>query len=287
MIETNRTLSKNEAKVVLDLEWRAQKSLTAAELRSMLGASDGYARFVAHRLVQKGWLRRVRPGLFQLVAAERGPEGVSDTNPLTVGALLVEPYFFSFGTACTHHGFTEQVFAEVYIACRTAKRPVTIHGARYVFAPVQAERFYGFEHVDALGSRVQMATKERAVLDALDRPHYAGGLREVSRIVGKAAGRLSWDAMVDAATKWNESAAVQRLGYFIDLHHIVLPADVRERLLALVAPQSKLLLGPRAEWGTRGRLVQPWGVVENVPREQLLDAEHDGRRRRSFPKRSV
>jgi hypothetical protein len=30
MIETERTLSKNEAKVVLDLEWRGQKAVTAA-----------------------------------------------------------------------------------------------------------------------------------------------------------------------------------------------------------------------------------------------------------------
>ena len=79
MAATDRTLSKNEAKIVLGLEWRAQKAVTAAEMRSILGASDGYARFVAHRLVKKGWLQRIRPGLFQLVPAERGPEGVSDT----------------------------------------------------------------------------------------------------------------------------------------------------------------------------------------------------------------
>jgi hypothetical protein len=35
-----RTLSKNEAKVILDLEWRGQATVTLAELRQALGASD-------------------------------------------------------------------------------------------------------------------------------------------------------------------------------------------------------------------------------------------------------
>jgi predicted transcriptional regulator of viral defense system len=285
MTATARTLSKNEAKIVLDLEWRAQKAITAAEMRSILGASDGYARFVAHRLVQKGWLQRVRPGLFQLVPAERGPEGVSDTNSLTIGPLLVDPYFFSFGTACTHYGFTEQVFAEVYVACRTPKRPVTVRGTRYVFASVPERRFFGFEEVEVLGSKVQMATRERAVLDALDRPRYAGGIREVSPIVGKAASRLSWEKLLGLAGRWDESAGIQRLGYFLDLHHVELPANVRDRLRALIRPGSKVHLGSRAEWGTSGHLVQPWDIIENVPREQLLEKDRERRRKRAFPKR--
>jgi hypothetical protein len=59
-----RTRSGNEAKVVLDLE---------------------------------------SPGLFPLIPADRGREAVADTKSLLVGAALVHPYFFSFGTACTHH----------------------------------------------------------------------------------------------------------------------------------------------------------------------------------------
>jgi predicted transcriptional regulator of viral defense system len=282
MIETERTLSKNEAKVVLDLEWRGQKAVTAAELREMLGGSDGYARFFAHRLVDKGWLERVRPGLFQLVPADRGREGIGDTNPLSTGALLAEPYFYSFATACTHHGLTEQVFAEVYLACGASKRAVTIRGTHYVFAHVPQHRFFGFEETNVLGANVLMATPERAVLDALNRPRFAGGIREVARIVANAARRISWERLLDLTARWNESAIAQRLGYFVDLHQVELPPHVREALCALVAPASKVHMGPRGQWGTGGRLVHPWGIIENVPRELLVEPE---RHTRTFPKR--
>lgn len=278
----DRTLSKNEAKVVLDLEWRGEKTVTLEQLRAALGASEGYARYIAHQLVRKGWLERLRPGLFQFIPAERGREAVADTNPLLAGAVLVQPYFFSFGTACTHHGLTEQVFAEVYIACRVRRRPEVIRGTRYVFAHVSEQRFYGFDETSALGTSVQMATTERALLDALDRPHYAGGLGEVSRMVRRAMPRLANERLLDMLSRWGESALVQRLGYLIDLHGIEVPAPTRTALAKLVHPGSKVLLGPRRKWGTSGTLASTWNIVENVPREVLVEKGEEQRRRVKF-----
>lgn len=277
-----RTLSENEAKVVLDLEWRGQKTVTLADVRSALDASDAYARYVAHRLVKKGWLERLRPGLFQLVPAERGREGVADTHPLAAGAVLVEPYFFSFGTACTYHRLTEQSFSEVYIACRVRRRPEMIRGKRYVFVQLPEGRYFGHEETPVLGQVVRMATVERALLDALDRPRYAGGIGEVSRIVRRGAGRVSWDRLLELAGRWQQSAIVQRLGHLLDLHGAGVPQAVREQLLGLASPKSKAHLGSRRRWGTAGRLARPWNVIENVPVEVLVEARDRGRRRVSF-----
>jgi predicted transcriptional regulator of viral defense system len=265
-----RTLSKNEAKVILDLEWHGQKTVTLAELRDVLGASESYARYLAHRLVKKGWLERLQPGLFHLVPADRGREGIGDTNSLAIGAVLVSQAFFSFGTACTHHGLTEQVFAEVYLACREQRRPQMIRGRRYVFIRLSEHRFFGFEETLVLGQPVQMATQERALLDAIDRPQYAGGIGEVSQIAATAAEKVSWEALVDLARRWGSSALVQRLGYLFDLHEAEVPAEVRSGLLELVRPRSKIHLGSRQRWGTTGKLARLWNVIVNVPRDVLI-----------------
>jgi predicted transcriptional regulator of viral defense system len=280
-----RTLSRTEAKVVLDLEWRNQKTITLAELRQTLGASEVYARKLAHGLVKKGWFERLRPGLFLLVPAARGREGVADMNPLAVGAVLVSPYFYSFGTACTHHGLTEQVFSEVYLASQEHRRPQTIRDKRYVFVHVPEERFFGFKEIAVLGQAVQMATAERAVLDAIDRPWFAGGIGEMSRIVSRAAAKVSWDELTGLARKWGSSALVQRLGYFVDLHGVELPDPVRNSLLELVRPKSKIQLGSRRRWGSSGKLVRPWNVIENVPRDVLASKHEKAGRRVVFPKR--
>jgi predicted transcriptional regulator of viral defense system len=205
-------------------------------------------------------------------------------NPLAAGAVLVSPYFYSFGTACTHHGFTEQVFSEVYLACQEHRRPETIRDKRYVFVHVPERRFFGCEKIAVLGQAVQMATVERAVLDAIDRPRYTGGIGEVSRIVGRAAGKVSWNELAALARKWGSSALVQRLGYFVELHGVDVPDHVRAALLDLVRPKSKIQLGSRRRWGSSGKLVRPWNVIENVPRDVLLSNDEKSRRRVVFPK---
>lgn len=280
-----RTLSKNEAKIVLDLEWRRQKAVTLADLRRALGASESYARYLAHGLVRKGWLERLRPGLFQLVPASRGREGVADTNPLAAGAVLVSPYFFSFGTACTHHGLTEQAFSEVYLACQERRRPEIIRGKRYIFVHVPKERFFGSERINVLGEPVQMATVERSLLDAIDRPRFAGGIGEVSRIVARAPTKVAWERLLELARRWHSSALVQRLGYLLDLHQVQMPPNVRTALLELVREQSKIQLGSRRRWGTSGKLIRPWNIVENVPRNVLISAEEKPRRRVVFARK--
>ena len=157
-----------------------------------------------------------------------------------------------------------------------------VRSTRYVFVYVAAARFFGFTEATALGEPVQMATLERALLDAIDRPRYAGGIGEVSSIAARAATRVSWEELLEIARRWRSSALVQRLGYFLDLHRAELPPSARSALLALVRPQSKIQLGSRRRWGTTGKLVRPWNVVENVPREVLLPPSEKPRRRVVF-----
>jgi hypothetical protein len=56
-------------------------------------------------------------------------------------------------------------------------------------------------------------------------------------------------------------------------------------LFDLVLPRSKIQLGPRRKWGTTGRLVRPWNVVENVPRDVLISKEETPHRRVVLPKK--
>jgi len=273
-----RSLSSNEAKVVLDLEWRNQATVRLAEIEAALGCSPAYARYVAHRLVHKGWLERLRPGLYQLVPAERGREGVADTNPLAAGALLVAPYFYSFGTACTHHGLTEQVFSEVYVATLSRLRPRIVRGKRYMFVTVRESAFVGFSEVKVLGAPVRMATVERAVLDAVDRPRYAGGIGEVSHIVARAIRRLSWDALLELLRLFRKPALSQRLGYLLEFHGADIGPQTITALRGLIKPASKIALGPRAKWGRHGPLARHWNVIENVPHDVLAGRDAGPRR---------
>jgi hypothetical protein len=55
-------------------------------------------------------------------------------------------------------GFTEQVFSEVYLACREELRPETIRYKRYGFICLPEAPFFGLEEIAVLGHSVYMAT---------------------------------------------------------------------------------------------------------------------------------
>lgn len=108
----------------------------------------------------------------------------------------------------------------------------------------------------------------------------------MSHIAARATIKVSWDAMLYLARRWDSSALIQRLGYFLDLHQADIPDNVKTALLALVRPKSKILLASRRKWGTTGKLVRTWNVVENVPHDVLMPKEEKLRRRVDFSRKA-
>jgi predicted transcriptional regulator of viral defense system len=104
----SRSLSKTEAKGVLSLEEEELEVVTLKELQRRAGVSSGFARKLAHELVRKGWLQRLRRGTYLLNPTKLGPDAVRDTDPLRIGSRMVEPYYFGFATAAELQGLLPQ-----------------------------------------------------------------------------------------------------------------------------------------------------------------------------------
>jgi len=62
-----------------------------------------------------------------------------------------------------------------------------------------------------------MARPEKTVVDALDRPEYAGDLPEITAMLCKGRGRLDWDRLVRYALRMGSHPAA-RFGPLPDLH---------------------------------------------------------------------
>jgi len=266
-----RSLSSLESKLILHLEWEKQPVVTIEETMGILGCSYDHARQILHRLTQRRWLARITPGTYELIPAERGEHAFPDTNPLFIGSTLVEPYYFSFATAAFFHGLSTQASATVYIATtvRKGRRLLTVRGKAYRLIVQPAHKFFGAVEVDAYGSRVMMAEPEKTVVDALDRPAYAGDIPEIAAMLWRGRGQLDWDRLAAYALRVESQALVQRLGYLADLLDAPLGTSARDRLLASVS-KSTPYLGRLSHWGTSGEYDATWHIVDNVPRQELL-----------------
>jgi predicted transcriptional regulator of viral defense system len=264
-----RTLSSQESKLILSLEWERQHFITIRQAGAILSVSDAHARLILHRLVKKGWLAPVVPGVFELIPAERGEVPFVDSNALALGSVLVKPYAFAYSTAAYFHGLTTQAPAIVFLQTDTGKTHTVIaRGKSYRIIRVSAKMFFGIDTVNAYGSNVTMTDPEKTVLDSLLKPEITGDIPEVASMLWQGKNRFNWQKLVDYAIKFRSQSLIQRLGFLLDDLEIMIPSAERERLLTTIE-KNYCYLGRRGKWGKGGEQNSTWQVIVNMPGSEI------------------
>ena len=264
-----RTLSAKEAKIVLELEWRDQKILTLKEIQQMLGCKNGYARVLAHSLVTKRWLEKLGGGKYLFIPAARGLQAVPSFNPLLIGGAFVHPYYFSYATSNHYYGFSTQIPSRIYIACLKAKKGVRIRQHTFHFVHLKAEKFFGYQTVKVFQDEVQMADREKSVVDSLDKLSYAGGIAQAAAVIHQAQRSLDWEKLAEVALRMDAGALVARLGFLLQTLDIQVPPHLIEPLQSRIGA-TKTYLAPIRRWGKEGTYNKTWQVICNVPEEVLF-----------------
>jgi predicted transcriptional regulator of viral defense system len=266
-----RSLSRVEARIVLPLEAERREVVRLAEIRRLGRLSPGFARKVAHDLVRKGWLQRVRRGVYLVNAGDRGPEAVPDADPLRIGSHLVDPYYFGFGTAAQLRGLLPRAGPVYFLAspARATLRPVGSAQFRLVRCP--RGRFFGSESLVRRGSRIRVSDRERTVLDCVSRPDLAGGIEGAVQIVGNAKPAMNWRKLASYLRRWRNRSLQLRVGFLAEVARPDLPVPRwwRREFRARVG-EGFVPLGPPRQFGRRGRHDPNWHVIQNVPRRQLF-----------------
>ena len=272
-----RSLSETEARVVLGLESRGEDRITLDELRRSARVSDGFARKLAHNLVQKGWLQRIRPGTYLLNPSQRGPDAIPDTDPFRVGALLAAPYYFGYATAAELLGLLPQAGRVYYVVAPVRSRRVRRGNAEFRLVHAPARAIWGTRSIERRGVALVVSDPERTVLDAVSRPELAGGIPGVARILFAAKPELNWDRMVRYLARAHRPSLAHRIGFLasrVRPDFPIPPAVVRAFLPK--GTESYAPLGPPKPYGRRGRYDREWRILDNVGSRRLLEEVRGG-----------
>jgi len=159
-----------------------------------------------------------------------------------------------------------------FIATTKKKPTVEWQGATFKFVTLLKRKFFGYRLERVFDVEVYMAEPEKSLVDSFDKPHYAGGVEQLTRITWRGLPRVDKSKLVDYAIRMKSHALVQRLGFIIDFlskEKLVepLPPDLR-RLLHENVGRAPLYLDLRRP--KTGSFNREWRVVCNVSREQLL-----------------
>ncbi len=94
------------------------------------------------QLVDRGWLRRIRRGLYDVVRAD----GTTRSGPLSAALALVRPAVLSHGTALDLHELSDVASREIVVTTtsRTSSRRRTVEGRPVRIVLARPSRFFGF-----------------------------------------------------------------------------------------------------------------------------------------------
>jgi predicted transcriptional regulator of viral defense system len=266
-----RSLSPTEAKIILSLEAEGSEVLSLENLRHRAGVAPGFARKLAHDLVRKGWLQRVRGGQYLLNPSRFGPEALPDSDPLRMGSHVVSPYYFGYATAAELWGLLPQAGRVYYLVTTAPRVSVPVRPAQYRLVRVTPARFFGVRALRRRGVSIQVSDPERTVLDCLDRPELSGGIPGAAQVLASAKPQLDWPRLSRYLRRLGNRSLALRIGYLSEIVRPDVPPSPDWIEEHRARPGEPFVpLGPIREFPRRGPRDARWHVIQNVPRRALL-----------------
>lgn len=198
-----------------ELAFQRKKFVTPQEAARILGASLDNTYLIVSRLEEKGWLERVERGKYLTVPLE-GKEGWAE-HPFLCVPGLVQPYYISYRTALAHYGWTEQIPYWVFVCTTKRKRDKSFQGYFYKFVTLKRSKFFGFTELELDHAKINIAEREKLIVDCLDRERYAGGIVEVTKALDAAKDEIDSRRLIDYAIRMSSHVLCRRLGYLLDL----------------------------------------------------------------------
>src|ERR1043165_6839735 len=214
-------LSVRDRKIVGAFVAAEAPAITVEHLLRSHPMSRRAANLVISRLHQKGWLRRVRRGVYCVVPLEAASPGavIEQTWPLAME--LFAPCYISGWSAAEYWDFTEQIFNSVSVATGHPQRSgvQTLAGVTFRTRTTSPDRIFGTKKI-WFGSRsVEIADPHRCLIDILDAPEFGGGGRHMLDIARQYWKSRHHDAamLMQYARRLNRGSVFKRMGFTAEL----------------------------------------------------------------------
>lgn len=195
-------------------------TVSVAEAASILGVSATDAAKMLSRWNRKGWLSRVKRGLYVPVPLEASSTDVALEDPWQIAARLYAPCYIGGWSAAEHWDLTEQVFRTTVVMTRTAPRdrkPV-IKGSPFLLCSVPESRLFGLKTVWRDRVKVMVSDPARTLVDMLAEPRLGGGIRSVEDMLVNYLRLEETDLplLLDYAARLGNGAVYKRLGFLLE-----------------------------------------------------------------------
>jgi len=215
-------------RILLDkLNQKVKGPFTISYLCEVLNINKDRARRLAAYWVSRGWLSRVKKGLFITVPLGAIKPSERKEDPWIVASNIFSPCYIGGWSACEYWGLTDQIFKDivVFTSRKVRKQKVKIQETIYIIRNIKKDKIFGIRTVWRGQTKVNVSDPSRTLVDILNEPYLGGGIRNVSSILKEYFEGENKDEIkiLDYISKLDNRAIYKRLGYLIEILKIDSP----------------------------------------------------------------
>jgi len=247
-------------------------TVSVGDTARILNVASTDAAKMLSRWSKKGWMFRIRRGLYVPVPLESRTADVSLEDPWLIAERLFLPCYIGGWSAAEYFGLTEQVFSTVVVMTvqKPRERRPVIGGTRFILRTISEKAMFGLEPVWKGQVKILVSDPTRTILDMLMDPAFAGGVRSVKDMLGNylRSENKNLKKLIEYGERLGNGAVFKRLGFLLEKTALEETETIEQCRKRLTAGNTRL--DPKLN---NNRLVTRWRlwVPENWKRMERLD----------------
>lgn len=195
-------------------------TISVDDAAKILNATSTNAAKMLSRWSKKGWMSRIRRGLYLSVPLESRSADVPIEDPWLIADRLFSPCYIGGWSAAEYFDLTEQIFNTVVVM--TLKKPrdrkPVIKGTKVLLRSVPEKAMFGLKPVWRGQVKIPVSDPTRTILDLLIDPVFGGGIRSVKDmfINYMQSKNKNLELLIEYGEQLGNGAVFKRLGFLLE-----------------------------------------------------------------------
>jgi len=216
MATINTVLSQKDLFLLEDVIVKSGRITTSGSLKEVFSKQyqGGEINNKISQLAKQGWLVRLKRGLY-IIISDISSLGFSDISELVISQVLNKDSYISFENALQYYSMFDQMLSSVEGVTNERARRYQVQNKEYRFSRIKKELYFGFTAEAVEGRTVQIAEREKALLDILYFRSTANSINLVFEKLREYQDQIDFEKLKKYAKKFGLSM-VRETGFLLD-----------------------------------------------------------------------
>jgi len=219
-METISGLGKIDRRRLSETIRGTKGSISVSEAAKILGVSASDAAKMLARWASKGWLSRVKRGIYVPIPLESRTPDMPLEDTWLIAERLFSPCYIGGWSAAEYWGLTEQIFRTIVVMTtqKPRDRKPTFKGTSFLIRTIPEKAMFGLKPVWRKEVKVFVSDPARTIVDMLSDPQLGGGIRSVVDIFKNylKSENKNTNLLIEYASRLGNGAAFKRLGFLLE-----------------------------------------------------------------------